>query len=149
MKRRTKKYSPRGHSTIGGLHVIAGRLMHDNPLPPERQANVVIAYHTSIDAITGGYAEKTHFDTIVYALNIGSILAQNGIGAEYMELLGPAIQAMKRCKERWLATGRFGLDGDGLQAVIAAAEPHEAQLEMAKNGELVAAIDEMHRRLAA
>lgn len=146
-KKRTKKYQPKGKSMIGGLHVIAGRLMALNPLPEERQANVAIAYHTSIDALTGGYAEKNHFDTIVYALNIGVILAESGIGAEYIELLRPASDAMQRCKERYLTSGKFGLDGEGLQAIRAVADLHEAQLAAATHAELQAAIDEMHRRL--
>lgn len=146
--KRSKKYTPRGRSSIGGLHAIAGKLFKASPLSDERQANVVIAYHTSIDAITGGYAQKNHFDTIVYALNIGSILAQNGIGTEYMDLIGPAKEAMLRCKERYLQNGRFGLDGEGLQAVRAVAGLHEAQIEIATQGELAAAIDEMHRRIA-
>lgn len=148
--RKTRKaYKPKGRSTIGGLHVIAGRLMASNPLPAERQANVAIAYHTSIDALTSGYAEKNHFDTIVYALNIGSILAQNGIGGDYIDLLPPASAAMVRCKERWQKTGKFGLDGEGLLAIRAVADLHEAQLAAATHAEPSAAIDEMHRRLGA
>lgn len=147
-KHRNKKYRQRPVSLIGGIGAIIGNLRRTTALPPERQANVVIAYHTSIDAITGGRAQKNHFDTIVYALNIGTILAQNGIGTEYLDLIGPAKEAMLRCKERYLKTGRFGLDGEGLQAVRAVAGLHEAQIEVATHGELAAAIDEMHIRIA-
>lgn len=146
-KKRAKKYQPKGKSMVGGLTAIAGKLVRQNPLPEERQKNVAIAYHTSIDALAGGYAEKNHFDTVVYALNIGVILAENGIGAEYLDLLRPASAAMARCKERYLKTERFGLDGDGLQAIRAVADLHEAQLAAATHGELAAAIDEMHRRI--
>lgn len=147
-KPRNKKYQqPATRSLTGSLSAIISNRRKANPLPAERQANVVIAYHTSIDALTGGYAEKNHFDTIVYALNIGSILAANGLGAEYTDLLDPAKNAMQRCKDRYLQSGKFGLDGDGLQAIREVAGLHEAQVALATQGELEAAIGYMHQQL--
>jgi len=98
--------------------------------------------------MTGGYAQPNHYDTIVYALDIGVILAENGIGGEHLDLLRPAVDAMHRCRSRYEESGKFGLDGDGLQAIQSVAGLHEAQMAVATHGELKAAIDAMYRRVA-
>jgi hypothetical protein len=146
-KKRDKKYRPKPKSAFGGLKTIIDRRVSEAPLTDERQTNVVLSYHTSIQAMRGGFAQQCHFDTIVYALNIGVILAENGIGEEYLTMLGSAMNAMRRCKDRYLKIGKFGLDGDGLKALEAVADVHQAQMEVATQGELKAAIDEMYRRI--
>ena len=118
------------------------------PLTPERQGNVCIAYHQAIDAMIGGYAEEYHLDTIIYALGIGVVLADTGLGAEHVELLRAAMAGAARTKDRYLAGGRIGLDGDALAAIRAAYELHQEQIRVATLGELEAAIAEMHRRVA-
>lgn len=146
-----KKMAHRSASYLGGLTaVIRGQTGRSKlaPLPSENQVNVVIAYHTSIDAMTGGTATTTHFDTLVYAMDIGVILAEHGIGTEYAEMIQPAMNGLIRAKERYLKTGKFGLDGDALAALKAVAGLHEAQLQVATRGQLEAAINEMHARIA-
>jgi hypothetical protein len=52
-------------------------------------------------------------------------------------------------KARYQEHGKFGLDGEGLQALRAFAELHEAQVRTTTHGELEDAIKEMHRRIKA
>lgn len=131
----------------GALSLIAKRQADKMPLTEERQKNVVIAYHNAINAMTNGYADKVHFDTLAYALNIGGVLAANGIGEEYAELIPPAKAALNRCRDRWEKTGKFGLDGEGLQAIKDVADLHRAQMEVTTLAELEAAVDAMHKEL--
>ena len=147
-KKRNKTYRPRPASCYGGLHVIAGRMVKAAPLTDVEQIDVLTGYYTAIEAMTDGRGTEAHFDTLVYACNIARILAGNGIGDEYQELVYPALCAMKRCKKRWQRTGKFGLDGEAVQALRDMAPLHEAQLEVTTAAELEAAIKEMHRRIA-
>lgn len=151
-KARRKAYHPKPISRIGGMGAIVKRRESEvmsQPLEGERQSAVVIAYHAAIDAMTGGYAEEYHFDTICYALNVGQILAEHGLGQEYLSLIEPAIYAMQRARARYLAHGKFGLDGPGLVAITAVAGLHEEQMRIATHAELMSAVDEMHKRVAA
>ena len=150
-KQRRKTYRPKPILKFGGLTAISENVRQQEltqPLAPDRQLNVELAYHQSIDAMTVGHATEYHFDTVVYALNIGVILAERGLGAEYLGLLRPALAAMGRAKERHRKHGKFGLDGDGLIAIRDVADLHAEQMRLATQGELVDAVDEMHRRVA-
>jgi hypothetical protein len=147
--KRKKAYRPRPETKFGGLHIISERMVQANPLTEEEQIHVSADYYAALTAMIEGRGESGHFDSLVYAVNIARILANNGIGEEYDELVYPALCAMKRCKERWARTGKFGLDGEGVQALRAMASLHEAQLEVTTAAELKAAIAEMHRRVAA
>lgn len=146
-KRRNKPYRQRLASPTGGMGLIIDRQWKSMAMPAERQANVVISYHTSIDALCGGYAGALHADTIIYALNIGRLLAMRGIGRDYVDQINAAQSAMQRVKDRHAATGKYGLDGPGLSAIRAVAGLHEAQMALATQAELQAAVAEMHRRL--
>lgn len=146
-KKRTKRYTPRTASS--GLHILAERVVAHSPLPVEHRQNIAIDYYTALDAMIGGYASGKHFDTLVYAVNVARILADNGIGGEYEGLVEPALLAMQRCKQRFAHGGKYGLDGDGIQAMRAMAPLHEAQIEASTARELEAAVAEMHRRIDA
>ncbi|WP_025915814.1 hypothetical protein [Herminiimonas sp. CN] len=147
-KLRNKAYKPKCRSITGGLPIIANNRIKSIPLPEERRANVCIAYCQAIEAMTNGRATEYHLDTIIYALGIGVVLAENGIGGDHIELLRDATAGARRTKERYLRTGVIGLDGDALIAMRAVYDLHEAQLRLATHGELQAAIAEMHRRVA-
>lgn len=142
-----KRCQLRNASSTGGLHLLARRQVSALPLTAERQANVLISYYTSIDALVGGYADASHVDTIVYALNISRLLAMRHLGEEYIEQISEAQLAIIRCQERYQTAGKYGLDGPGLVAIKAISVLHEAQIEMASQAELQAAIVEMHRLL--
>lgn len=116
-------------------------------MPDERQSNVLIAYWQAIEAMVHGYACEAHFDTLVYAVNLAVLLAEDDCGEQDADILGDAMAGIRRTKERYLTTGKFGLDGDALMAVRAAYGLHEAQVRSATLGQLSASIEEMHRRI--
>lgn len=151
-KKPRKQRTVRASSAHAGMAAIARRRQADQavrPMPGERQTNVCIAYYKAIEAMTGGYAEGYHLDTIIYALAIGVVLLDNGLGGDdAAAVLLAAMDGVRRTKERYLATGAMGLDGAALVAIRAAYPVHEWQMREATMGELQAAINEMHRRVA-
>lgn len=118
------------------------------PLSDEEQSNVLISYWQAIEAMTGGYAVSSHFDALVYALNLGVLLSGDDVGMADIELLADAMEGIRRTKDRFMKTDKFGLDGESLKAVRAAYVFHEAQIRSVTRGAWAAAIDEMHRRIA-
>lgn len=152
MKTRNKKYRPRPIAVVGGLHAIQRQIDAANlrrPLSSERQIDLQFAYLTSIEAMVCGRATVYHADTLIYALNVGQILAERGLGQEYLSLIEPAIEAMQRARARYLAHGKFGLDGPGLVAISAVADLHAEQMRLATHAELMSAVEEMHKRVAS
>lgn len=141
---RAPSFPQGGFSAIARAQLLQ---MHQTQLPPENQTNTVTAYHVAIDAMTTGSANLTHFDTLVYAMNIAVILMEQGLGDEDIELIRAAQDGLARAKARYLDRGKLGLDGDALQALKAAAIVHEAHVAVATRGELEDAINEMHARV--
>jgi hypothetical protein len=80
------------------------------------------------------------------AVNMGMILAEREIGAEYMNVFIDAQDAIARA---WLRAGQKGiarLDGPGIRAIALALEVHDEQCKVAYRYELVNAQHEMIRR---
>jgi hypothetical protein len=147
--KRAKAYRPRPTTQYGGLHVIAGRIVKANPMSDVEQIEVLTDYYAAIDAMAQGRAEFKHFEKLVYAVNVTRVLADMGFGDEYEELIQQGMTAVQKIKDRHTATGKWGLDGDGRKALYTMEDLHRAQLEIATQGEITVAIQEMWRRINA
>lgn len=147
--KRNKAYRPRGTAVYDGLPVLAGRLINREPLSDEQQTEVLTDYYAAIDAFLSGRAEFKHFEKLVYAVNVTRVLADMGFGDEYEEIIYQGMAAVQHIKDRQARTGKWGLDGDGRNALYAMEDLHRAQLEIATKGEIDAAIKEMWRRINA
>lgn len=147
-KKRNKAYRPRAAYQIGGLGLIAS-INRAKPLDVEETIEICVAYDQSIKAITGGRADPYHFDTIIYAVNVGTILAEEkpDLGGEYIDLLLAALDGMHRAMSRYEMTKKIGLDGEALKALRDVEELLYEQLKVATQAELAWAIDEMYRRI--
>lgn len=147
--KRTKTYRAKPVAQFGGLPCLANRLAKATPLSGIQQTEVLTDYYAAMDAFMQGRAEFTHFEKLVYAVNVTRVLADMGFGEEYDETIYHGMAAVQRIKERHTKTQRWGLDGDGRRALHAMEDLHRAQLEIATKGEIDAAINEMWRRIRA
>jgi hypothetical protein len=148
-KKPRKPYRPKGAAVYGGLPVLAGRIISQEPLTDEQQTDILTDYYTAIDALTQGRAEFSHFEKLVYAVNVTRVLADMGFGAEYDAMIQRGMAAVQTIKDRHARTGKWGIDGDGRKALYDMEDLHRAQLEVATKGEIGAAIAEMWRRIKA
>lgn len=142
-----KPYKPRIKTSFGGLHVVGGRAMVDNPILEEERIKALAGYLAALSAMVEGRATGEHFNELVYGVNIAQILTYKHMGTEYRDTVQAALYAMTRCKNRYLQTQRMGLDGEGLQALRDFEPLYEAILEAATARELVAATRESVRRV--
>lgn len=117
-------------------------------LSGERQTDVCIEYHNAIEAMRTGRGQGHHLDTFIYALAIGIVLVDQGLGDKQDEArLLRALDGARRIKERFIKTGSMGIDGPALVAIRAAYPIHEAQMRQATIQELKDALTEMNRRV--
>jgi hypothetical protein len=143
----SEQHQPQRVIKFSGLQVIADRAAQTKPLRPELQTEILCDYLNAIEALTSGRGTGKHYDVLVYACDISKILTDNDIGNAYSDMVSPALAALHRCRTRYDESGKWGLDGDGLQPLREMVELHRAQLEITTRAELQAAIAEMHRRL--
>jgi hypothetical protein len=150
-KKRNKQYRPKDMDGHAGINMITRRLVDQYPLSDEQQANVVTDYHAALVMFGTGQATKANFDTLVYACNVGRILAENDLGDEYVGIIDAAVEAMSACSDRYDAepAAGFHFTDEEMEAMKMFADLHEAQMEIATRAELEAAIKAMHIRLAA
>ena len=84
---------------------------------------------------------------MVAALNIAMALAEADIGAEHEQAIVRALDAAFRVKVRSAKTGDFRLDGDAMRDIDTALTIHDGQMEVATQGETVAALQLVSRRI--
>ncbi|MEX3924379.1 hypothetical protein AB4Y36_10160 [Paraburkholderia sp. BR10936] len=150
MKKRSKG-SPQNRRTRGVSRMNAGmNLIFSKQGMDDTQRNTLgIAYHVALSQIERGHGDETHFSTLACAMNIGIVLAESGAGAESIDAFKGAIQALVRMRDRADKTGRWGLDGDGIVDLRLAVSLHDSQLEICSRRMVMAARDEVHRRIEA
>lgn len=148
-KPRRKAYRPRVIHAMDALRPLARSQMAQQiaqPLAEDQTRDLGLQYHSALEAVRTGTALWTDCDTLANAANIALVLVERGIGAEYLPAVHAAQEAIVRMVLRGNDTGRFVLDGPGLQAVSALVDLHDAQLEACTRLDVLHAIREVKRR---
>ncbi|WP_109479187.1 hypothetical protein [Paraburkholderia sp. C35] len=153
-KKPRRKYRPKPLDPLSALqtlnrsHVIGEVLTNFyKPLEAADQRDVAIAFGSSIDAISKGKGEISHAETLACMCNTSLVLTERGFGPEYEADIIAALDALFRLQLRFKRTGKLGFDAPGLQALRRAYDVHTAQVEIAGQGELMAAGNEVSRRI--
>lgn len=149
-KPRNKKYRPRPVAPAGGLIAIDrcfARGQSAAPLAADQLADLGLAYWLSLEQLRTGDATEEAWSCVVAALNIAMALAEADIGAEHEQAIVRALDGAFRAKVRSGKTGNFRLDGDAMRDIEAALTVHDGQMELATQGETVAALQLVRRRI--
>ncbi|NVN99267.1 MAG: hypothetical protein HXX17_08085 [Geobacteraceae bacterium] len=104
-----------------------------------------IINHGAMNAMVTGKATKQDWDVVCTALNMAAVLADGGLGSEYLEAIKAAMKAHAESGRRYLAIGKFGFSGQELNAVNIGMDIHDAQLELAT----VEMLEKAHIEVAA
>ncbi|MBV8666713.1 MAG: hypothetical protein JO269_09535 [Burkholderiaceae bacterium] len=150
--RKHKKYRPRAVSAVGGLFAIQAK--HDAasdalPMTDDQIADLSIAFRLAFQAMLTGAADEQQWSTCVASLNIAMVLAERGIGPEYLPQFTAALDGAFRARIRATRTGKWGFDGDAIQAIKEAFSAHELQIEHATKQEIREALIEVRLRVDA
>lgn len=82
---------------------------------------------SAIESFRAGTADKEDWKVCADLLNLCETIASEGIGRESLPICEAAQNALERAWDRNVATGHYGIDGPGLQALRELYEWHDAQ----------------------
>lgn len=80
-----------------------------------------------IESFRAGTADREDWKALADMLNLCETMATEGIGREAMPSCEAAQAALERAHDRHKETGKYGIDGQGLQALRELFEWHDAQ----------------------
>lgn len=156
--RKTSKYANKRRVTPGlvpapdhWVDVIGrSRPFTDEPVIPgttigssqETVTNVSLLVRSAYEALRDGRGNRGDWELLCEALGESQIRAAEIEGIEGGELaatLAPAINAMRRMRDRYFKVGKFGLDGPALHEIPAALDVYEAILQASSPAQMAAA----------
>lgn len=115
-------------------------------LPDDAATNLKLTSYQALDLVTRGHGTYDLFDCLNMAVSVCTVLAEKGYGKEYLDVCRDAIEAIRRMGQRAVKTGKFGLDGEGYQAIKECLDLHSQQIELCTRLTLSDAIFEVERR---
>lgn len=152
MKRRTKKYSgPKRNFSGGGLLALLkvdARGIDASPLREDQISDLGRNYWLSFTNLTQGSASFESWENCVGSLNMGLVLAEKVFDGQGEQEIVAALDGLFKAKLRGDKTGRYRLDGEGIQAVREALELHDQQMKLAHRREIVDSIATVKKRVA-
>jgi len=106
-----------------------------------------LSTHIAMSNIVRGVGEPFDWDDVNGAISMALVMAEQGIGKEYIEEFKAARDALVYCVDRYKRTGKFGFTGDELKAMNIALDSHEAQMTCVRGIDVDRAVSEVARRL--
>lgn len=117
-------------------HAIQGAAI----TPRKDLDQLLIRELSSLDAFTSGHATLKHWQDLSAVSNLAQTLAGKGIGIEVMEVAHRAETALIDAADRFQRTGKFGLTGEGINAIRELIELHDLQRSSISRAEYERAI---------
>jgi len=116
-------------------------------LTDDQLTDLGMAVHVCIERLRTGLGIELDWHTLAAAVNVSLVLCERGIGAEYLDDIKTAQDALINILDRHLRTGRWAFDGSAYVALVRAVELHEAQLASITRDGARAAMLEVRRRV--
>lgn len=101
------------------------------PLPALLHTETCIRFWSALGQIKHNAPVPAVWTMLGETLNIGMLLAEDGLGLEYLQVFVDAQEALFRGWLRGERTGSFRLDGPGIAVITEALEIHDVQLDVA------------------
>jgi hypothetical protein len=133
-------------------HIAASRSFVLDRLLPMRTTQTLdlgIAYHVAYDEILKGRGSEEHWSTVVVALNIALVLAEQGPGADSIMFIKDALDGAVRARTSARCTGVWEFDENAKVDVAIALRAHDGQMSITPQALVSAALAEVHRRIGA
>lgn len=99
-----------------------------------------IKNHGAMDLLTKAKAKHSDIDTLIAAVNMTEAFARLGFGKDYSDVVRDGLQALRDVGGRGAVSGSFILKAHEMNAMNAAMELHDAQLEVVTLKDMDAAI---------
>lgn len=141
--RKRSKYRPYRCDPGAWAHAIG----MTQPMTDDQLTDLGMAVHTSIERMRIGHGIELDWHTLAAAVNVSLVLCERGIGAEYLDDIKTAQDALIDILERHRRTGRWAFHGSGYVALARAVQIHEAQLANITRDSARAAMLEVRKRV--
>lgn len=141
--RKRSKYRPYRTDRSAWSHAIGMQ----QQLTDDQLTDLGMAVHTCIERMRTGYGIELDWHTLAAAVNVSLVLCERGIGAEYLDDMKTAQDALLHILDRHRRTGRWAFDGSAYVALTRAVELHEAQIAVITRDGARAAMLEVRRRV--
>lgn len=127
------------------------RLQTPERLSRDQIINLAASARLALEDVRKGSATNEGVGWLVNAANMALVIAELGLGGEYLDDIRASQDALIRMLQRHGTHGRYALDGPGLAACVQMLDVHQAQLESEDMTDMVMwqAIDTCHARQAA
>lgn len=116
-----KVWATKGFDAVA--HAIAGACITNKASLDELQMREL----TAVESITHGRGTLQDWRDLADVINLCETAARMGIGQEALPACAKAQQALMDAAQRFEATGKMGLTGEGIQALRDVIEYHDLQ----------------------
>jgi hypothetical protein len=144
-KRPRKARSARGPIATTRSFVL-DRLL---PMRAAQTLDLGIAYHVAYDELLKGRGGEEHWSTVVVALNIALVMAEQGPGADSIVFIKEALDGAVRTRDAARLSGIWEFDEDAKIDIAIALRAHDGQMSVTPQALVSAALAEVHRRIDA
>lgn len=141
--RKRSKYRPYRTDSSAWAHALGMQ----QQLTDDQLTDLGMAVHTCIERMRTGHGIELDWHTLAAAVNVSLVLCERGIGAEYLDDIKTAQDALIEILERHRKTGRWAFHGSGYVALVRAVQIHEAQLANITRDSARAAMLEVRKRV--
>lgn len=122
----------------------------DDPMILSKSQDLALFAHTAVQALQIGSATDVDINNLAMISNVAMLLAECGYGAEALDQIEAAQNAVRSVRARHARTGRVGCTGPELVAIREMVDIHDQQLHLGPTQrQMTAVIAEMRRRMAA
>lgn len=122
--------------------------MDGKPLLPDQRQDLGLNYWLCFDVMKRGGSESA-WNALAQTANIALVIAEMGIGSEYIDAIKRAQDALMRIDYRQKHSGSWAMDAEGMAALHHCLTIHDSQMEIAERGEIRKCIAEVNKRLTA
>lgn len=137
-------------SNVGGLFIIGSAYkrgeMHTQLADTQIQ-DIKLATRLALQTMITGQSTANDWGMVAGSINTALILAEEGYGAEHVDIFVRAQEALARSYERGVRTNAWRFDGFGLQDILTAVDLHEQQCDLVTIGDIKFALEEVERRM--
>lgn len=140
--RKRSKYRPYRTDRSAWAHAVGMQQLTNDQL-----TDLGMAVHISIERMRIGQGIELDWHTLAAAVNVSLILCERGVGAQYLDDIKTAADALVEIHERKRRTGKWAFHGAGYIALARAVEIHEAQLAAITRDSAREAMLEVRRRV--
>lgn len=144
MKKRTKRYSGPKRIIPNTMLALFGGMSDQHA---GHLQDTLLALHVSMANLARSVGDELDWNNVNQAVNMGLIMAEQGIGAEHAEALKAGRDAMVSNVLRYHQHKKFVFTGEELKALNEALACHDAQMTCIRGIDVDRAAKELNRRL--